>query len=238
MRKRFGIMLSCVFAWTLALLCLTAPARAGTPGNSPTGFMAVWTVKQPDEKPEGIEEPEKEEEAEEEKTEEKEQDNTVSFVLPAGLKIIEAEAFEGTAIRSIALPALVEVIGDRAFANIPTLRGIHIPEKTRIIARSAFSGSDQVTITGVPGSYARRFARENGIPFAPTRTVYAGIGASQLAVNAAARPSRMDADDVHAAENGKIRKDTQWRPIGEIKADQNDQLITNHISGRAPPACA
>ena len=226
MKKRFGIMLACVFAWTLALLCLTAPARAGTPGNSPTGFMAVWTVKQPDEKPEGIVEPEKEEEA------------IISFVLPAGLKIIEAEAFEGTAIRSVALPARVEVIGDRAFANIPTLRGIHIPEKTRIIARSAFSGSDQVTITGVPGSYARRFARENGIPFAPTRTVYAGIGAPQLAVNAAARPSRMDADDAHAAENGKIRKDTQWRPIGEIKADQNDQLITNHISGRAPPACA
>lgn len=226
MKKRFGIMLACVFAWTLALLCLTAPARAGTPGNSPTGFMAVWTVKQPDEKPEGIVEPEKEEEA------------IISFVLPAGLKIIEAEAFEGTAIRSVALPARVEVIGDRAFANIPTLRGIHIPEKTRIIARSAFSGSDQVTITGVPGSYARRFARENGIPFAPTRTVYAGIGAPQLAVNAAARPSRMDADDAHAAENGKIRKDTQWRPIGEIKADQNDQLITNQISGRAPPLCA
>ena len=88
MRKRFGIMLACVFAWTLALLCLTAPARAGMPGNSPTGFMAVWTGKQPDEKPEGIVEPEKEEEAEEEKAEEKEQDNTISFVLPAGLKII------------------------------------------------------------------------------------------------------------------------------------------------------
>ena len=229
MRKRLGSMLSCVFAWMLALFCLTAPVQAATPGNnSATGFMAVWTVKQPDEKLEVTAEPEKEEQEE----------HIISFILPSGLKIIEAEAFEGTAIRSVALPARVEVIGDRAFANIPTLRGIHIPEKTRIIARSAFSGSDQVTITGVPGSYARRFARENGIPFAPTRTVYAGIGAPQLAVNAAARPSRMDADDAHAAENGKIRKDTQWRPIGEIKADQNDQLITNHISGRAPPACA
>ena len=56
-------------------------------------------------------------------------DATPTFNLPASLQIIEAEAFEGTAIVTVDLPETVETIGERAFANIPTLRQITIPQK-------------------------------------------------------------------------------------------------------------
>ena len=76
---------------------------------------------------------------------------TTTFKLPASLKAIQDEAFEGTALVTVDLSGTsVEKIGERAFANIPTLIGIRVPEKTRFIAKTAFAGSDHVTLTGAP----------------------------------------------------------------------------------------
>ena len=60
------------------------------------------------------------------------------FQLPVSLRVIEDEAFEGTAIVSAALPDSVESIGERAFANISALRSVKIPNATKEIAKSAF----------------------------------------------------------------------------------------------------
>ena len=158
-----------------------------------------------------------------------------TFKLPAGLQIIEDEAFEGTAIVSIDLPETVESIGEQAFANITTLRKVNIPEKTKKIARTAFAGSNNVTITGAPGSYARTWARENGIPFTSTIVVYAGTDGVQIFANYSYQNFDIDLNNEIADEN---ERNHQWRPIGEIKAEQYDEFKTNHILSRAPPAKA
>ena len=155
------------------------------------------------------------------------------FRLPALLQIIEEEAFEGTAFVTVELPETVETIGEKAFANIPTLRSVKIPEKTREIAVTAFAGSDYVTIIAAPGSYARTWARENGVPFAPITVMFAGTGSSLISASAAGFEADFSLNFDSADDKTENR---QWRPAGEIKADQYEQFIANHILGRAPPA--
>ena len=162
--------------------------------------------------------------------------DTVTFKLPASLQVIEDEAFEGTAIVSIDLPETVESIGERAFADIPTLLSVKIPEKTKEIARTAFSGSNNVTITAAPNSYARTWAKDNGIPFSPIVVMHAGTGNPQVSTGLAAGQTRIDIEISGAAVDRE--KMPHWRPIDEIKAEQYDQYIANCILGRAPPACA
>ena len=160
----------------------------------------------------------------------------LAFRLPEALEIIEDEAFEGTAIVSVDLPERVERIGSNAFAHIPTLQHIRIPDATREIAATAFAGSHHVTITGAPNSYARAWAREHDTPFAPAEVVYAGTGAPQLSATAAQTREEIKADCSGTAEG--VQKHPQWRPASEIKAELYDACIANHFSGRAPPACA
>ena len=156
------------------------------------------------------------------------------FRLPAGLTVIEDEAFEGIAIETVELPENVEYVGNRAFANISSLRIVKIPEKTRVIAKTAFDGSANVTITGAPGSYARAFARENGIPFVPVMVMYAGSGKAQHLVLSEARWIQTD----HPFSANETLLEARWRPVSEIKAEKYDLFIANHIIGRAPPfAC-
>lgn len=162
---------------------------------------------------------------------------TVSAVLrlPSSLRIIEDEAFESTAIISADFPETLESIGEHAFADIPTLRSIRIPENTKQIAKTAFAGSNGVTITGVPGSYARTWAKENGIPFAPVTVMTAGGRAVQISADNSHRQDFVHTDK--EASSGKAQNDS-WRPFTEIQSERYDAWFTNHISGRAPPACA
>ena len=155
------------------------------------------------------------------------------FRLPALLQIIEEEAFEGTAFVTVELPETVETIGEKAFANIPTLRSVKIPEKTREIAVTAFAGSNHVTIIAAPGSYAKTWARENGVPFTPITVMFAGAGSSPISASAAGFETDFSLNFDSADDKTENR---QWRPAGEIKADQYEQFIANHILGRAPPA--
>ena len=159
-----------------------------------------------------------------------------AFRLPASLRFIEDEAFEGTAIVSIDLPETVESIGENAFANIPTLRSVKIPENTKKIARTSFAGSSNVMITGTPGSYARTYARENGLPFSPVTVVYAGTGSVQVSEAESVHRTRIDTDTNDAAEGNDAAP--QWRPAEESKTEQYDQCIAHSIVGRAPPAFA
>ena len=109
-------------------------------------------------------------------------------------------------------------------------------EKTKEIARTAFSGSNNVTITAAPNSYSRTWAKDNGIPFAPIVAMYAGTGTPQISadINKGQR-AEIDVEIISAADNAE--RTAHWRPIDEIKAEQYDQCIANCILGRAPPAC-
>ena len=154
--------------------------------------------------------------------------------LPASLRIVEDEAFEGTAIVQVELPETVESIGERSFANILTLRRVKIPERTMQIARTAFSGSNRLTITGTPGSYARTWARENGVLFTPILVVHAGNVNVQIAGGANHRKEQIDVELTRSGE--RMEEHARWRPVSEITADQYEDFIANHLSGRAPPA--
>ena len=159
-----------------------------------------------------------------------------TFKLPAALQYIDDEAFEGTALVNVEIPENVEYIGERAFSDIPTLHKVNIPEKTTTIAKSAFAGSNQVTITGVPGSYARKYARENGIPFAPLTVMYANAEADSGVSLNQARTS----DEVTDTEedDGPNDNEPAGRIAGEIKASITENGAAYHIAGRAPPANA
>ncbi len=158
------------------------------------------------------------------------------FKLPASLQYIDDEAFEGTALVNVEIPENVEYIGERAFSDIPTLRKVIIPEKTTTIAKSAFAGSSRVTITGAPGSYARKYARENGIPFAPLSVICAnveagnGISLNQIRIS----------DEVLDAEENDEQSDHQpaGRIAGKIKANITQNCAAYHITSRAPPVNA
>lgn len=156
--------------------------------------------------------------------------------LPASLQHIEDEAFEGTAFIHVEIPEKVESIGENAFANIPTLRSVVISEHTQKIAITAFEGSRRATISSTPNSYARTWANENGIPFAPIAVVYAGAGSAQISASVNSRKESIDIDITRSASG--VDSHPQWRPVSEIHADQYEECIANCVSGRAPPACA
>lgn len=63
---------------------------------------------------------------------------SISFHSRSTVKNIENSAFEGTGISAIAIPASVENIGSKAFANIPSLNQITLNEGLIEIGASAF----------------------------------------------------------------------------------------------------
>ena len=66
--------------------------------------------------------------------------------LPAGLKTVEANAFEGLAAQAVIIPSGCTSIGSEAFANCPNLLYVQIPASVTIIDNNAFSGSNRVVI--------------------------------------------------------------------------------------------
>lgn len=86
------------------------------------------------------------------------------FILPDDLREIGEEAFSGT-FTYAKLPDRPVAIGRRAFANCPNLAFILIPPQVTDISPYAFEGLSNLTILGVDGSAADRYAREYGISF-------------------------------------------------------------------------
>ena len=152
------------------------------------------------------------------------------FRLPASLSVIEDEAFEGTAITEVELPETVTAIGERAFANISTLRSIRIPVLTGTIASTAFEGSGNLTIHAAPNSYARKYARAVGIPFVPYATFRA---ANQSAVNINISDHSNEDAAIDPSETQTPEK--QWHRVEEIRGTGTLELIFNDIQGRGPP---
>ena len=82
--------------------------------------------------------------------------------LPAALREIEPEAFEGISARTVVIPDGTTSIGARAFADCANLKYADIPDSVRSIAGDAFAGS-QVIIICNPDSFAAAFAQELGL---------------------------------------------------------------------------
>lgn len=83
--------------------------------------------------------------------------------LPAALRYVAEEAFEGTALSAVSFGNELQYIGERAFAGSDSLGKAFIPPSAEYIADSAFPYS--VTIYGVKGSYAQSWAEESGHAF-------------------------------------------------------------------------
>ena len=84
--------------------------------------------------------------------------------LPAGLKIIRREAFQGSPAECFVLPDGCVEIGERAFADCAKLRQVKIPASVTAIADNAFEGCGEGLVIVTPkGSMAESFAQAHGI---------------------------------------------------------------------------
>ncbi|MBQ8556383.1 MAG: leucine-rich repeat domain-containing protein [Clostridia bacterium] len=72
-------------------------------------------------------------------------DNLATVNLPAGLTVIEKEAFMGTDVEKVVIPDGCQQIQSRAFANCSSLQVIYLPSTTQV-AEDAFEGSGNVTV--------------------------------------------------------------------------------------------
>lgn len=156
-----------------------------------------------------------------------------SFTLPSSLQYIDDEAFAGTAAERIELPTGVQEIGNRAFADNPNLKSVYIPESVTHISADAFAGSRQVIITAASGSYARKWASENAIPFTPAIVMFAGMGGTTAPVL-----SLLSGVPEVVIESGNIRaveEKTDWKAVAEIAALKYEKCLANHVAGRSPP---
>jgi len=84
------------------------------------------------------------------------------LVLPASLRVIEAEAFEGSIMASVRCPEGTVEIQRRAFADCKQLRDIYLPASVQSIAEDAFSGTENLTIHTAEGSAAAEWAQSHG----------------------------------------------------------------------------
>lgn len=155
-------------------------------------------------------------------------------LLPAALQMIDESAFEGTALISVELPEELEYIGEKAFAHILSLRSIRIPDKTKYIGENAFTGSGKVTITAYADSYARTWARNNGLPFAPIAALTASGGTPQVT---GLNLNRTTQDQINSDETIQTPRysEQNGRAEGELKAAKHEECFAYSVQGRAPP---
>ena len=89
-----------------------------------------------------------------------------SITIPDSVTSIGDGAFEDcSALTSITIPDGVTSIGSLAFALCSSLTSIIIPDSVTSIDWGALWTGSSLTIYGYEGSYAQKYASENGIPF-------------------------------------------------------------------------
>ena len=85
-------------------------------------------------------------------------------VFPVSLRILDDEAFAGTAIEIAIFGEVLQTVGDRVFADVESLTDVYFPESTKYIGMNSFCAG--VLIHGAENSYAQVWAEENGFDFA------------------------------------------------------------------------
>ena len=100
-------------------------------------------------------------------------DSLLTFKLPAALKAIEAEAFEGSTAEAFEIPEGCTSIGSRAFANCPNLKVLIIRSSSITIADDALAGNFEatgacrVTIISPEGSDLPSWCKQHGVNWQP-----------------------------------------------------------------------
>lgn len=90
-----------------------------------------------------------------------------SLILPEGLRKIGANAFTGCdCLAEINIPENVIEIGREAFGGCDSLKQVIIPDSVTKIGDYCFANCANLTIHAAAGSYAEKYAKEHGIPFA------------------------------------------------------------------------
>ena len=93
--------------------------------------------------------------------------------LPAGITVIEEEAFFGVSVMDFVIPDGVTRIGARAFSTA-ALRHVTLPASVTFIHKTAFDGTAaDFFITVTKGSYAETWCKKNGVPYSYTASQYA-----------------------------------------------------------------
>ena len=86
--------------------------------------------------------------------------------IPDSVTSIGGSAFyDCFSLTSVTIPDSVTSIGDCAFYGCTSLTSVTIPDSVTSISDSGFSGCKRLTIRGKSGSYAEKYAKENGISF-------------------------------------------------------------------------
>ena len=87
-----------------------------------------------------------------------------TLTLPSMLSTIESEAFAGVGAQMIIVPASVDEIESRAFADCTNLETLYFEGSPFSIASDILSGCNNVTVSVVQGSSAERWAKRYGFP--------------------------------------------------------------------------
>lgn len=114
------------------------------------------------------------------------------FIMPASLETVEDEAFKGTAVETIVFRDELISIGDYAFENASNLTDVYIPSTVKFIGKNAFTSNKSLTIHGIIGSLAERWANEHEIPFMPSN-IWSVLDESKTSVDA----DNLSADRYH-----------------------------------------
>ncbi len=82
------------------------------------------------------------------------------------VKTIGTGAFKNMdSLEKVTISYGVTTIGADAFGGCSALTYVYIPESVTSISENAFDGSDKIVINCKKGSYAERYAKENGIEY-------------------------------------------------------------------------
>lgn len=89
-----------------------------------------------------------------------------SITLPEGLVTLGRNAFYGcTGLQSVLLPGSLTQISWRSFGSCANLMKLTIPDSVTRIEGGAFDGCGRLTLCGVAGSGAEKYAQRSGMPF-------------------------------------------------------------------------
>ena len=111
------------------------------------------------------------------------------LVLPASLQMIGEDAFGGSAAEAVLLPTGLETVEKKAFADMPELKSVYVPETVTEIDRQAFSGAGKPVLIGQTGSRAESWARENRYDLSGTWILRFRMRAGKAELRALADPA-------------------------------------------------
>ena len=156
------------------------------------------------------------------------------FHLPKNLQYIGDEAFVGTMAEAVILPDTVDDISDRAFADMPRLMAINIPESVILIGDEIFDCQQQVMIFGSTNGRASRYAATAGLPFVPVNALLPDID-HQLLSEQYGNANRVRRDGLTNVPTLQLNIKPTEIAVGDINTYVYNRCIAFYYQGRSPP---